>query len=65
MTEKIKNLSRHAVLHKKDKASIRGFQILINKRKRLMKYLKKTDIQEFKEVTTELGIVREASSIHI
>ena len=65
ITEKIKNLSRHAVLHKKDKASIHGFQMLINKRKRLMKYLKKTDIQEFKEVTTELGIVREASSIHI
>ena len=65
MTEKIKNLSRHALLHKKDKASIRGFQMLVNKRRRLMKYLKRTDFEEFKHVTSELGITKEASSVRV
>jgi small subunit ribosomal protein S15 len=63
MTEKIKNLSRHAVMHKKDKASIRGFQILLSKRRKLMKYLKRTDLEEFKTVTASLDILKEASHI--
>ena len=65
LTEKIKNMSRHAMLHKKDKASIRGFQQMINKRRKLMKYLKKTDLDEFRNVTTELGILKEAASVRI
>ena len=65
MTEKIKNLSRHSVLHKKDKASIRGFQMLVNKRRKLMKYLKRTDLEEFKTVTTTLGITKEAASVRV
>lgn len=63
MTERIKNLSRHALAHKKDKASIRGFQMLTSKRRKLMKYLKKSDLPEFKRVTTDLGILKEASHI--
>ena len=54
MTERIRNLSRHAIAHKKDKASIRGFQMLTSKRRKLMKYLKKSDLDEFRRVTEDL-----------
>ena len=63
MTERIRNLSRHALAHKKDKASIRGFQMLTSKRRKLMKYLKKSDLDEFRRVTEDLGILKEASHI--
>lgn len=63
MTERIKNLSRHALAHKKDKASIRGFQMLTSKRRKLMKYLKKSDLDEFRRITEDLGILKEASHI--
>ena len=63
MTERIRNLSRHALANKKDKAGIRGFQMLTSKRRKLMKYLKKSDLDEFRRVTEDLGIVKEASHI--
>ena len=63
MTQKIQNFTKHALMHKKDKASMRGFQMLIQKRRKMLKYLKKNDFEEFKKVVTELKLENEARRI--
>lgn len=42
--------------HKKDLRSIKGLLGLVNKRKRLINYLKKNDFAKLKQVTEELNI---------
>lgn len=63
MTEDVLNLARHALQHKKDKASIRGYQILLARRKKMMIYLKRKDLQLFKETVARLGLENEAKHI--
>merc|ERR1711991_872556 len=63
LTERINNLARHATTHKKDKHSGRGFQNLINRRRKLMKYMKRRDIKGFQQVVMKLGITKEALNI--
>lgn len=63
MTEKILNLSRHFVQHKKDKGSKRGFQMLLAKRRRAMQYLMRKDIDEFAKVVQALNLTKEASQL--
>ena len=63
MTEKVMNLARHHSMHKKDKLSNRGFQILIARRRKMMQYLKRTDIKEFDRVVKLLGLEKEASNL--
>jgi small subunit ribosomal protein S15 len=53
LTEKIQNLTRHALAHKKDKNSLRSFQMLVSKRARLMKYLKKSNLKLYKEILSD------------
>jgi small subunit ribosomal protein S15 len=63
MTEKIMNLAKHALQHKKDKHSIRGYQILLARRKKMMKYLKRKDIELFKATVEAVGLQKEA--VHV
>jgi len=63
MTEKITNLARHFALHKKDKHSWRGFQMLISRRKQMLIYLKRSDFAKFRETVTALNLQKEAASI--
>jgi small subunit ribosomal protein S15 len=63
MTEKITNLARHFALHKKDKHSWRGFQMLISRRKQMLIYLKRSDFAKFRETVTTLNLQKEAASI--
>ena len=62
-TEKIINLARHLTMHKKDKHSNRGFQMLTARRKSMMQYLKRKDLAKFKETVSALGLDKEASHI--
>jgi len=62
-TEKILNMVRHTALHKKDKASNRGFQMMVARRKKMMQYLKRTDFEQFKLVVGALNLSREASHL--
>ena len=62
-TEKILNMARHTAVHRKDKHSNRGFQMMVARRKKMMKYLKRTDFQTFKETVAALGLEKEASHI--
>lgn len=43
MTTRIRELTEHFKIHKKDFHSRRGLQTLVNKRRRLLKYLKRND----------------------
>ena len=63
LTEKINNLVRHATQHKKDKHSYRGFQGLLSRRRKLMQYMKRKDIEGLQKVAVKLGIQREALNL--
>eukprot|EP01041_Mallomonas_annulata_P001888 gene1888-3660_t len=63
LTEKILNLARHFASHRKDYHSKRGFEMLISRRRRMMKYLKRTNVQRFKDTVVALGLQKEASYV--
>jgi small subunit ribosomal protein S15 len=63
MTEKIVNLARHFTVHKKDKHSQRGFQMLLAQRRKMMKYLKNYDFEGYRHTVKTLGLEKEASHI--
>ena len=56
LTDKIENLSKHMSQSKKDKHSSSGLLKAVNKRKKLLDYLKKKKIDSYKEVISKLNI---------
>ncbi len=56
LTENIKELTGHFKTHKKDNHSRRGLLKLVSKRKRLLTYLKKKDVERYREITKNLGL---------
>ena len=56
MTERIKEITDHLKLHKKDNHSRRGLLQLVGKRKRLMTYLKSENIDAYHKLIEKLGI---------
>ena len=56
MTERIRNLTEHLKVHKKDNHSRRGLMKLIGKRRGLLKYIKKRNIDEYRDLVKRLGI---------
>ncbi|KAK2644683.1 hypothetical protein Ddye_019878 [Dipteronia dyeriana] len=54
LTTKIKHLS--SVLHKKDKHSLKGLQVMVQRRKKLLKYLRRTDWDSYCFVLSKLGL---------
>ena len=56
LTDKIENLSNHIKKFKKDKHSSVGLLKAVNKRKKLLDYLKKKKIDSYKEVISKLNI---------
>ena len=48
LTERIRNLTEHLKVHKKDKHTQRGLMMLIGKRRGLLKYVKNRDIEEYR-----------------
>ena len=56
LTGRIRQLTTHVTKHKKDNHSRRGLVMLVGKRKRLMKYLRKTDLEKYENVVNELKI---------
>jgi small subunit ribosomal protein S15 len=55
-THRINHLTEHLKENKKDHASRRGLLKLVGKRRRLLNYLMKNDIQKYRELIKELGI---------
>ena len=56
LTEKIENLSEHIKKSKKDKHSSVGLLKAVNRRKKLLDYLKKNKIDSYKNVLTKLNL---------
>jgi len=56
LTERIKNLTGHFKINKKDHHSRRGLLKMVGKRRRLLDYLKKKDIARYRVIIKELGI---------
>ncbi|MFO0702840.1 MAG: 30S ribosomal protein S15 [Candidatus Andersenbacteria bacterium] len=58
LTQKIKDLTGHLGVHRKDASSRRGLLQMVNKRRKLLNYLEKEDEKRYKKVTKALGIKR-------
>ena len=56
LTEKIENLSKHIKQFKKDKHSSVGLLKAVNKRKKLLDYLKKNKADSYKNVLSKLKL---------
>ena len=56
LTEKIENLSKHIKQFKKDKHSSVGLLKAVNRRKKLLDYLKRNKIDSYKNVLTKLNL---------
>ena len=56
LTDKIETLSKHVKQYKKDKHSSVGLLKAVNKRKKLLEYLKKNKIESYKNILTKLSL---------
>ena len=56
LTEKIENLSQHTKQFKKDKHSAVGLLKAVNRRKKLLDYLKRNKIDSYKNILTKLNL---------
>ena len=56
LTNKIKNLSQHIEINKKDKHSSVGLLKAVNRRKKLLNYLKRNNSESYKKVLTKLNL---------
>ncbi|MFC0233721.1 30S ribosomal protein S15 [Vagococcus entomophilus] len=58
LTEEINHLNEHARVHKKDHHSYRGLMKKVGHRRNLLAYLRKTDVQRYRELIQSLGLRR-------
>ena len=56
LTYRIKDLTEHLKVNHKDHSSERALKMLVGKRRRLLDYLIKTDIERYRSIIKELGI---------
>ena len=56
LTKKINELSEHFKIHKKDRHSRRGLLGMINNRRKLLKYLKGKNEEEYQKLIKKLGL---------
>lgn len=55
-TERINEISEHLRTHKKDYHSRRGLLALVNKRNKLLNYLRRKDIQRYRKIVAMLNL---------
>ena len=58
LTERISELTAHMKIHKKDFHSRHGLLKMVGRRRRLLDYLKRTDIDSYREIINRLGLRR-------
>ena len=56
LTKKISEMTEHLKANKKDKSSMRGLIAMVNKRRKLLNYLKRKDLAAYNSITEELKI---------
>ena len=58
LTQRINHLNEHLKINKKDHHSRRGLLMMVGKRRGLLDYLTKIDVQRYRDLIAELGIRR-------
>ena len=56
LTQRINELTDHFRAHKKDHHSRRGLLMMVGKRRRLLDYLKRTDLERYRSLIDDLGL---------
>ena len=56
LTARISDLTEHLKVHKKDNHSRRGLLQMVGKRRNLLNYLAKKDLDKYREITEKLNI---------
>ena len=56
LTERINELTEHLKVHKKDNHSRRGLLKMVGKRRNLLNYLAKKDVNRYREIVAKLGL---------
>lgn len=58
LTERINHLTAHLAQHKKDHHSRRGLLMLVGRRRRLLDYLDRNDVERYRALIARLGLRR-------
>ena len=58
LTERIRHLTEHMKVHKKDFHSQRGLLMLVGRRRRMLDYLRRNDVERYRAIIAKLGIRR-------
>ena len=58
MSRRIADLTEHLRTHKHDHHSRRGLLLLVGRRRRLLQYLQRTDINRYRSLIERLGLRR-------
>ncbi|HEX7118918.1 MAG TPA: 30S ribosomal protein S15 [Longimicrobiales bacterium] len=56
LTARINELTEHFRTHKKDHHSRRGLLLMVGKRRRLLDYLRRTDLERYRALIQDLGL---------
>lgn len=56
LTARINHLHTHFAAHKHDHHSRRGLLKMVGRRRRLLEYLKRTDLNKYRELIKDLGL---------
>ena len=58
LSERIRHLTEHMKVHKKDFHTQRGLLMLVGRRRRLLDYLRRNDVERYRSIIAKLGIRR-------
>lgn len=58
LTARIKELTEHLKIHKKDNSTRRGLQNMVSRRRRLLDYLHSRDVERYQTIIQKLGLRR-------
>ncbi len=58
LTQRIQDLTQHLIVHKHDYHSRRGLLKLVGQRRRMLKYLNRTDPERYRALIAKLGLRR-------
>ena len=58
LSERIRHLTEHMKVHKKDFHTQRGLLMLVGRRRRMLNYLRHNDVERYRTIIAKLGIRR-------
>ena len=58
LTDRITHLTEHLKVHKKDHHSRRGLLMLVGRRRRMLDYVAKNDVERYRAIIAKLGLRR-------